>query len=77
MRSDPTRTAIDGREIGMYRLMEKVGGKFLGLFVPEVEAAASANACRWKYFSSCWQCGYGACDAYCCDGAGCSTIVCY
>jgi hypothetical protein len=61
----------------MYRMVERAGSRLLGLFLPRIEASAASAACGRKYFSSCWQCGYGPCDAYCCPLDGCSSVRCY
>lgn len=55
----------------MYRKLEQLGTGLLGLFVPKVEASASAASCAWKSFSSCFECGGRPCTSYCCTGLGC------
>jgi hypothetical protein len=60
----------------MYKKLEALGSKMLGRFVPRVDASASAaTPCSYRSFSSCYQCNYGPCRAYCCDGAGCQSLV--
>ncbi|MFI9526827.1 hypothetical protein [Micromonospora rosaria] len=55
----------------MYRQIEALGGRLLGLFVPRVEAAAATSA-ACKSWPACWQCNraYGGNCSY---NAPCST----
>ena len=60
----------------MYKKLEELGSKMLGRFVPKVDASASAEAgCYYHYYDGCYQCDYGPCRAYCCDGNGCHSGV--
>jgi hypothetical protein len=61
----------------MYRKLEAVGSRLLGLFVPAVQAGACGPKVV-KHYSSCWQCedrcGYwAACYATCRSGCGCDV----
>ena len=61
----------------MYRRMEAVGSRLLGLFVPAVRAGACGPK-EYKVYQSCWQCeaycGYwAACIALCRSGCGCTV----
>ncbi|GAA1989812.1 hypothetical protein GCM10009799_14490 [Nocardiopsis rhodophaea] len=55
----------------MFRIVESLGVRLLGLFVPKLDAAAAAQAC----WSACWQCNklYGHVDGVCnCNAPCCS-----
>jgi hypothetical protein len=64
----------------MYRKLEAVGSRLLGLFVPAVQAGACGPVV-YKNYSDCWQCesdcGYwAACIAKCRSGCGCQVWLC-
>lgn len=61
----------------MYKRLEAVGSRLLGLFVPEIEAAATEQWCAWGQWARCWQCNNGPCQAYCCNSwSNCPTVNC-
>jgi len=54
------------------KMLQGAGSALVGLFVPQINADASArNSCTW--YSSCWQCSYQPC-AYVCNSNGCSAF---
>ncbi|MGV9253489.1 hypothetical protein [Streptomyces sp. NPDC003697] len=55
----------------MSKALESLSSRLLGLFVPKVEAAASAQACQC--FNECWQCARSAC----CVNTYCGSINCW
>ncbi|GGV87477.1 hypothetical protein [Streptomyces griseoloalbus] len=60
----------------MYRKLETLGTRLLGLLVPKVDASAACGPEKLVEYGSCWQCDYRPCLAVCRDNCGCQVIGC-
>ncbi|SDQ71120.1 hypothetical protein [Thermostaphylospora chromogena] len=60
----------------LYRAVENIGTRLLGMFVPRVKAEAACGAYYVGCWSQCWQCNFGPCCALCRENCGCADYAC-